>query len=212
MKPRADLDPGYVQAVGRLFKRVERLLDDVDPKMLPLHVYIAGGAAALFHVGARVSKDVDAAISLRVHLPADLEEAYVDRSGNPASVYLDAHYNDTLGPMHEDALDDSEPLHLAGIDPAKMDVRVLAPVDLAISKLGRFDEHDREDIAAMASAGLLDAVKFARRASDTLDCYVGHPAAPRANLRDALALVRANAPKKSGVNRKRRRGKPPKRS
>lgn len=202
MKPRADLDPGYVGALGRLFKRIERLLDGVDPKLLPLRVHIAGGAAALLHTGVRPSRDVDASFSLRVHLPADLEETYTDRDGDPASVYLDASYNDTLGPAHEDAFADAEPLAIAGLDPAKIDVRVLAPVDLAISKLGRFGDHDRDDVVAMARAGLLDAVKFERRAKEALKYYVGHPAAPRANLRDAVALIRANAPKRSGGGRR----------
>ena len=202
MKPRADLDPGYVGALTRLFERIERLLDGVDRKLLPLRVYVAGGAAALLHTGVRPSRDLDASFSLRIHLPADLEETYTDRDGNPASVYLDARYNDTLGPAHEDAPADAEPLELAGIDPRKLDVRVFAPIDLAISKLGRFGDHDRDDVAAMARAGLLNAGKFERRAKAALEYYVGHPAAPRANLRDAIALIRANAPKRSGGGRR----------
>jgi hypothetical protein len=208
MKLRTDLDPGYAGALGRLFKRIERLLDDVDPKLLPLRVYVAGGAAALLHTGVRPSRDVDATLSLRVHLPPDLEETYTDRHGDPASVYLDANYNDTLGPAHESAFADAEPLAIAGLDPAKIAVRVLAPVDLAISKLGRFGDHDREDVVAMARAGLLDAVRFERRAKEALKYYVGHPAAPRANLRDAVALIRANAPKRSGGGRRSRPRRP----
>jgi len=203
MSPRADLDPGYIGALSRLFKRIERLLDGVDPKLLPLRVYIAGGAAALLHTGGvRPSRDLDASFSLRVHLPADLEETYTDRDGNPASVYLDANYNDTLGPAHQDALADAEPLAIAGLDPAKIGVRVLAPADLAIAKLGRFGDHDRDDVVAMARAGLLDAAGFERRAKEALKYYVGHPAAPRANLRDAVALIRANAPTKPGGRRR----------
>jgi len=201
MKPRAG-DPGYVGALGRLFKRIERRLDGVDPGLLPLRVYVAGGAAAFLYTGERPSRDLDASFSLRVHLPADLEETYTDRDGNPASVYLDANYNATLGPAHEDAFVDAEPFAVAGLDPKRIDVRVLAPVDLAISKLGRFGEHDRDDVAAMARAGLLDAAKFERRAKAALTYYVGHPAAPRANLRDAVALIRANAPKQSGGGRR----------
>lgn len=205
MKPRVDLDPGYVDALVRLFKRIERLLEGVDPKLLPLRVVVAGGAAALLHTGVRPSRDLDASFSLRIHLPPDLEESYTDRDGNPASVYLDANYNDTLGPAHEDALAAAEPFDLAGVDPAKVGVRVLAPIDLAISKLGRFGDHDRDDVVAMARAGLLDAGKFERRAKEALEYYVGHPAAPRANLRDAVALIRANAPKRSTAGQ---RGKP----
>lgn len=203
MKPAAGVDAGYIEAVATLFKRIEPLLEGVDDKLLPLRVYIAGGAAAFFHAGWRTSRDIDAAFSLRVHLPPDLEESYLDRDGNPASVYLDPRYNDTLGPLHEDALQDAEPLKLPGIDRNKLDVRVLAPVDLAISKLGRFEAHDRDDIVAMARAGLLDSEAFRHRALEALDYYVGHPPAPRVNLKDALKLIRANTP---ALKRARRSG------
>ena len=191
---RASRDQGYVEAVARLFKRIESLLEGVEPAKLPLRVYIAGGAAAYFHAGVRTTRDVDATLSLRLHLPTDLEEAYVDRDGNPASVYLDGNYNDTLGPLHESAFRDSTPWTIAGINPALVDVRVLAPMDLAISKLGRFSDLDKEDIVAMAAAGLIDADVFEKRAKEALDYYVGHPAMPRRNLADALKLIRANTP------------------
>ena len=175
MKAAAGVEAGYVDAVARLFKRIEPLLEGVDDKLLPLGVYIAGGAAAFFHAGSQASRDIDASFSLRVQLPDDLEETYIDRDGSPASVYLDPRYNDTLGPLHEDALQDAEPLELSGIDRHKLDIRVLAPVDLAISKLGRFDANDRDDVVAMARAGLLDANAFKQRALEALDYHVGHP-------------------------------------
>lgn len=193
MKLRSDLDPGYVAALGRLFKRIEALLADVPRERLPLRLYVAGGAAVLFHAGVRVSRDVDAVLSLRIHLPA-LEEVYTDRNGDVASVYLDPTYNDTLGPSHEDALSDADPLEIPGIDASKLDVRVLTPVDLAVSKLGRFNDHDRDDIRALAAAGLLDAGEFEARAEQALNYYVGHPAAPRASLREALTIIRGGSP------------------
>lgn len=137
---------------------------------------------------------MDATLSLRLHLPNDLEEAYLDSDGNPASVYLDASYNDTLGPRHENAFQDSSAVEIVGIDPAKVDVRVLAPMDLAISKLGRFSDLDQDDIAAMAAAGLIDAGAFEKRAVEALGYYVGYPQMPRMNLADALKLIRTNAP------------------
>jgi hypothetical protein len=204
----AVVDVGYVDAIGRLMKRIESLVKGVDPAKLPLRVYIAGGAAAFFHTGGRTSRDVDATLSLKLHLPTDLEEAYVDRDGNPASVYLDGRYT-TLGPLHEDAYKDAEVLEIAAIDTSKVDVRVLAPVDLAISKLGRLSDLDKADIAAMAAAGLIDPHAFERRAVEALDYYVGHPATPRVNLADALKIIRRNisAPKRGMRPSKGRRAK-----
>lgn len=204
MKRRAT-HAGYVDAVTRLFKRIEALLGDVPANLLPLRVYIAGGAAAFFHTGIRVSRDIDASLSLRVHLPESLVETYTDIDGKPAAVYFDANCNDTLGPLHENAFGDAQPLPMPGLDRAKLDVRLLTPVDLAITKLGRFAEHDREDIEALARAGLLDADAFERRAKEALDYYVGHPPAPRANLREAVKIVRAcsKTPKSSRGTRRR---------
>ncbi|HEY5366132.1 MAG TPA: DUF6036 family nucleotidyltransferase [Casimicrobiaceae bacterium] len=196
-------DAGYLDAVSRLMKRIEAAVADVDAAQLPLRVVIAGDAAAFLHTGVRTSRDIDASLSLRVHLPNDLEEAYVDRHGEPASVYLDPNYNDTPGPLHECAHDDAQSVPVAGIDPRRLDVRMLAPIDLAISKLGRFSEHDRDDIIDMARAGLLDADAFNERAAEALDYYVGRPAAPRANLREAATLIRANTPPPKKPSRRR---------
>jgi uncharacterized nucleotidyltransferase DUF6036 len=166
----------------------------IDPSLLPLRIVIAGGTGVFLHTGTRASRDIDASLSLRVHLPDDLEEVYEDRHGEPASIYLDPNYNDTLGPMHENAHDDAQRIPVAGIDRRKLDVRVLAPIDLAISKLGRFSDRDRDDIIDLARAGLIDADVLEARGAEALDYYVGNAAAPRASLRVAVKLVREHAP------------------
>lgn len=193
-KRQADADPGYRDAIGRLMKRIESLLDGVPRERLPMHVVIAGGAALFLHTGTRVSQDVDASFSLRLHIPDDLVETYRDRNGDPRSVHLDTNYNDTLGPMHEAAYDDATPVILRGVDRRVLDIRVLAPIDLATSKLGRFSDHDRADIVDLAANGLLDPVPFEARATEALDYYVGHPSAVRANLKDAVKLIREHLP------------------
>ncbi len=68
--------------------------------------------------------------------------------------------------MHEDAHDDAIPLSLHGIDPGVLDVRLLTPLDLAISKLSRFSERDRSDIESLARHQHISSSGFRRR--DTL--------------------------------------------
>ncbi len=183
-------DAGYRDAIARLLARLAPMLADVPRGRLPMRVVVAGGAAAFLHTGIRVSQDVDATLSLRIHLPDDLVETYTDDEGEPRSVYLDANYNDTLGPLHESAFDEAQPVELHGVDKRVIDVRVLTPIDLAISKLGRFSDRDREDIRDLARLGLLDAGTLEARAREALECYVGRPSAPRANLRAALRIIR----------------------
>lgn len=66
------------------------------------------------------------------------------------------------------------PLTLSGIDPQVLDVRVLTPLDLAVSKLGRFPDQEQADIAALACRGLIDATSVESRATEALGGYVGN--------------------------------------
>jgi hypothetical protein len=159
-------------------------------------MYVAGGAALHFHTGERVSVDVDATFSRRIALPDGLDVAYRDEDGAARLLYFDRQYNDTLGLLHEDAQDDSIPLALEGIDPGVLDVRVLTPVDLAVSKLGRYSVQDRADIAALARRGLVSASDLERRAMEALDTYVGDTQRVRGNIASAVKAVSANGPSK----------------
>ena len=78
-----------------------------------------------------------------------------------------------IGMVHEDAQRDPLPLILEGIDPKVLDVRILTPIDLAVSKLGRFSAQDRADIEALARRGLITAPALETRALEALGAYVG---------------------------------------
>jgi hypothetical protein len=75
--------------------------------------------------------------------------------------------------LHEAAHDDSVPLAIDGIDPAVFEVRLLAPVDLAVSKIARLSDQDRGDIAALARRGLVTTRALRRRAEEAMGGYVG---------------------------------------
>ena len=194
MRPEPYTRREYVSAFRELAARIAASLEDVSPRALPIRMYVAGGAALHFHTGERVSVDVDAVFSRRIALPDGLEVAYRDEDGSARLLYFDRQYNDTLGLMHEDAQDDSIPLTLEGIDSRVLDVRILTPVDLAASKLGRFSEQDRADIAALARRGLVSATNLERRALEALEIYVGDTQRLRGNIASAVTIVAANNP------------------
>lgn len=173
MRPDAAARPEFVAAFRELAERIEQVLVNTPKRNLPIKMFVAGGAALHFYTGARVSQDVDAVFSRRIVLPENLEVAYRDADGAARLLYFDRQYNDTLGLLHEDAQADSVPLSIEGIDQKILEVRLLAPVDLAISKVGRFAEHDRADITALASRGLIEARSFRRRAQEAAVAYVG---------------------------------------
>jgi hypothetical protein len=179
-------EPAYLEAFRVIVERIARSLKTARAKLAePVRMYVAGGAALHFYTGAGISEDIDATFSKRLILPDDLEVTYRDRDGRPRLLYFDRQYNDTFGLMHENADLDSIPLALDGVDPHVIEVRLLSPIDLAVSKLARFEDQDQRDIRALAEAGLLDAQAFRERAEEALVGYVG--AADRVKLSIKLA-------------------------
>lgn len=177
IKPAQNVNEAYVRAFAEIASRIQKAIKASGYKSAlpvpPVRMVVAGGAAQHFYTAARVSMDVDATLSKRMMLPDDLDVPYIDTDGFPRVLYFDRHYNDTFALMHEHANDDSWPLALAGIDSSVLDVRLLAPTDLAVSKISRFAEHDQADIAALARASLIDAASVRVRAEEAMGGYIG---------------------------------------
>ena len=70
-------------------------------------------------------------------------------------------------------------------------VRVLAPLDLAVSKLSRFSDLDREDIETLAREKKIDAKSLRKRAEEALGGYVGDTATLKTTIDLACRLVDA---------------------
>ena len=170
--PALRADPRYLEAFASLMVKLEKSIGSSTGR--PVHVYVAGGAALHLYTGARYSRDVDARIDLpRVALPAGLEATYEGPDGLPRTLYYDTAYNESFALLHEGVHEDSLSIRVAGVDPKRLDVRLFSPVDLAVSKLSRFESHDQEDILALCKAGLLDAGSLRRRAEGAIAGYVG---------------------------------------
>lgn len=173
MRPDQNARPEYVAAFREVVSRLERSLTGLPKSVLPIRMYVAGGAALHLYTGERVSRDIDATFSHRIALPENLEVAYHDPDGAARLLYFDRQYNDTLGLLHEDAEDDSIALVLEGVQPRVLEVRLLSPLDLAVSKIGRFTSQDRDDIASLARRKLVTSAAVRRRAEQALRGYVG---------------------------------------
>ena len=193
-KPRAPDE--YQRAFNEVLSRIQQQLKGARPDVFPIRMYIAGGAALHLLTGARTTEDVDATFSKKV-LFDEIEVSYRDPDGRARLMYLDRNYNDTLGLMHESAYDDSKPIDVPGIDSALIEVRVLSPVDLAVSKLARFGEQDRQDIELLARAGLIDSESVRQRAEEALRGYVGNVASVQASIDIACRLVESLQTKKT---------------
>lgn len=189
MQPDRNARREYIAAFSEIIGRIAATLVKLPKRALPIQMYVAGGAALHFYTGERISRDIDAAFSHRIALPDDLEVAYRDADGAARLLYVDRQYSDTFALLHEDAYEDSEPLTLAGIDPAVLDVRVLSPLDLAISKIGRFSSQDRDDIAALARRKLIHSTPLRKRAEAALIAYVGDTARVQGSIDVACRIV-----------------------
>ena len=96
-----------------------------------------------------------------------------DTNGRRRTLYFDRQYNDTLGLMSESAHANSIPVEVPGVDARRLQVRLLSPLDLAVSKLARFGESDQADIKELARAGLINAKDLRELAESALVGYVG---------------------------------------
>ena len=171
------------EGLKALFKQLEERLS----LRSPIDVYLAGGMAVHLYTASRVTTDVDAEFGSRVFIPNDLIVEVKLEDGTRESVYFDTNYNASFALLHEDYLDDAVPLDL-GMEHIRL--HVLSPRDLAVSKIARFADNDKKDIAALVRLGLTSADEIEQRATSALAGYVGGQAMLRLNLQDAVALAR----------------------
>lgn len=184
---------GYGGALRAMLLKLAAEFSKFPATALPISMYIAGGAALFLHVGERATEDVDAAFSRRILLEGPFNASYQDEYGQTRLVYLDRNYNDTLSLMHEDAQQDSIPVMVDGVDGKVLDVRVLTPTDLAVSKLSRFSEQDRDDIIQLAKRKLITSTAVKQRAQEALGGYVGNMEMVQHTVEIAGRLIQRHA-------------------
>jgi hypothetical protein len=167
------------KAFPELSEALSQLLDKMDASIRkggydgsPITMYLAGGMAVNFYCGTRYTEDVDAFYTRRVHV-GPCEVSYRHKDGNPSFLYLDNNYNPTFGLLHENHDRDAVEWTGIGNEKRRIHLYVLSPVDLAVTKISRYSTQDREDILALASAGLFSADQLRDRAMEALGDYIG---------------------------------------
>ena len=158
-------------------------------KNMPVNLYITGGIAIYFHTASRVSKDLDAIIDQHISVPSKLKVIWMNEHDQFEELAYDHNYSPTLGIMHEDY--DKRAIYQFTID-EKLNVYILDPVDLIISKLSRFGEQDQEDIQRIIQNDLVKKEEFEALAHDAINVAgAGRPATLKLNL--ALIMEMFNA-------------------
>jgi hypothetical protein len=154
----------------------------------PLTAYLAGGMAIHLYTANRVTADVDAEFSGKFFMPSDIMAQVTLEDGSSQLVYFDTNYNSTFALMHEDYQQDVMDVDL-GL--SMVHVKVLSPVDLAVSKIARLADNDKEDIVALVQLGLTSSEEIEQRATEALVNYVGNLQMLRLNIQDAVDLAKA---------------------
>lgn len=166
--------PELRYAVSGILDKIDRVLQANQLPKGYIKMYLAGGLAMNFYCGSRYTKDMDAFFSHRLLLPDGLIMNYVQADGKPGLLYFDMQYNPTLGMLHEDAQEDAVICDDIGNEHRCIHLYLLSPVDLAISKISRFAEQDRDDILDLAKARLITADTLYQRAMEACSYYVGN--------------------------------------
>ena len=174
-------------ALAQGLKALLRQLEERLALQSPLKVFLAGGMAVHLYTASRVTTDVDAEFGSRVFLPSDLVVDVRLEDGTRELLYFDTNYNASFALMHEDYLADAIALDV-GVP--QISLYVLSPLDLAVSKIARWADNDKEDIADLVRLGLTTADEIEQRATQAIGGYVGGLPMLRLNLRDTVALAR----------------------
>jgi hypothetical protein len=173
-----ETDTELAKGLAELVKELQRRTDLREP----ITMLIAGGMATHLYTAARVTTDVDAEFSKRILLPNDL--LVETKDGN--MLYLDSSYNSSFALMHEDYQQDAVQVPI-GTD--LIDVYVLSPIDLIVSKIARLSGPDREDIAGLVSRFGITAEQIEDRAEEAIAGYVGNVDYLRMNLHQVAKLA-----------------------
>ncbi|MBI5365403.1 MAG: hypothetical protein HZA54_00075 [Planctomycetes bacterium] len=177
-----------MHAVEALLARIDALLPAEFTESVP--TVLVGGVAVHVHTAARVSGDLEAVHGRRLLLPPDLAVTYIGPDGHERLLHLDTNFAAAIALLHPEAEREALPLGRVG----RLDVRVLTPIDLAVSKIGRWLGNDEADVRELAARGLLNATALDRRTRGALGYFIGDLGRVELNLGDALEIVRTCLP------------------
>lgn len=184
--------PAFLAALSTLIRRVDKALAEYRGPAIDL--YMGGGAAAHVYTFRPFPDDVDLAVGRRILLPADVSVRCTDETGRDRMLRLDRHTPFFLGLLHEQALEDARWMEIPKVSAERLRLRILTPVDLAVSKLARYSTADQADIAALATAGLLPIEEFRTRAREAIFEYIGRVNDARRAMDAAATLIEAKSP------------------
>lgn len=169
----------FSQAIFQMFENLDIHLKKNynDLPSEAVKVYLFGGCAVHLHIGNRASNDLDAELeSIQKLKPlANLESAikavgFDDEEGDYCMLDFDGNFNPTIAPIHPDYKERSSLLHTT--KSKLVSLYLVAAVDIAVSKLGRFESIDRKDIISLFQNNMFTIEEF-RETAEEAKSYCG---------------------------------------
>lgn len=174
---RLHLDTPLAKALFKFFHHVEQ--DVVRAGAAPgvIRAYIFGGCAVHIHTNSRGSNDIDVEFNStrwlnRQEVIVTKPAVEYEAGGRTMRLVLDQNFTTMLGPLHEDYQEDAIPLQRDEAA-SPLWIYVVTPEDLAVSKLGRFGDGDREDILTLLRMRKMTVESFTKRAKEAISLLCG---------------------------------------
>lgn len=156
---------------------------------------IFGGAAVHMYTAYRPSSDVDTEFLIEqsnfsarevMMLAEQLPPIdYLDTNNQDRMIEYDTNFRPVFAPLHHGYIDRLRPLWPS--DFKVLSVCLPSPLDLAITKLGRFSQVDQEDILALLALPGADIDQFAKSAEEACREYpAGNPQRLLLSLRTVI--------------------------
>jgi hypothetical protein len=169
----------FSKAIFQMFENLDTYLQK-NYNDLPdeaVKVYLFGGCAIHLHIGSRVSNDLDAELEPIQQLKPliTLESAikavgFDDEEGDYCMLDFDGNFNPTIAPIHPDYKERSSLLYTT--KSKLVSLYLVSAVDIAITKLGRFESIDREDIINLFQNKMFTLEDF-RETAEEAKSYCG---------------------------------------
>lgn len=159
-----------------IFQAARQLVDEAStgirvPEGNTVRFIMTGGAAMALYSPTRTSNDVEGIFSHQLSLP-DILVPYTDESGSVRVLSWDRNYSSTLGMLHPRYEDDA--IFVAESKDRKIEIMVLSPLDIAVTKIARYADNDQHDIQELFTSGLIVADNLESRAIESMNYYVGN--------------------------------------
>lgn len=173
---------------GAFWLAVESLLSRVAN--LPINscsvsVLITGGAAVHYHTDHRTSPCLDVEFSRRIIVPQNLSVFYFN-NGVERELALQQAGNNFCNLVHADHFNDAPFIKKLN---GSLDIHVLSPIDLIVSKTMRLNDKDVEDITYLAK--LIDIAVLKTRIQEARSEIIGDLSCLDRHIDKVLSIIQS---------------------